>query len=319
MFVQAGVLFNIICVYIIFDCRVYKADSYSEKMSFSVDYVKQQKGLKLMHVNARSLLQHFDELVVTFLDGYFDVVVFSESWLHANCTDSLIHVPGYSHYRHDRQVSTRSGVTKRGGGIIIYVRDGIEVKTWPNLDISDGDLECISLTCKQGMRRNLNLTAVYRPPTGRVQSATDRLESIVENIRSTTSGDSFVVGDLNIDLLVDNLQSRKLKQFASSSSLEQVIKGPTRLTPKSETLIDHIYSNTPHVSLAGILDCNITDHFPVFVILKKSKATYQFKNIYARAYRDFDQQSFVNDIRGIDLAAVFSSDDPEEVWDRLYA
>lgn len=113
---------------------------------------------------------------------------------------------------------------------------------------------------------------------------------------------------------MNNLQTRKLKQFANSCGLGQVILGPTRSTPRSETLIDHVYSNAPYVNLTG----NITDHLPVFVVLKKSKTTHQYRNIYARSYKDFDHQSFADDIRGIDLTAVFNSDDQEEISDRLY-
>lgn len=164
MIIHTLVCCFIVCLYIIYGCLICTTDINIERMSFSLDHVREQNGFKLVHVNARSVIQHFDELVVTFLDGVFDVVVFSESWLHANCTDNLIDVTGYCHYRIDRQVCSRAGVTKRGGDIIIYVKDGTEVTTWPNLDISDGDLECISLTCKQGMRRKVNLTGVYRPP-----------------------------------------------------------------------------------------------------------------------------------------------------------
>lgn len=181
-------------------------------MAYSLETVREQKGLKIVHVNARSVIQHFEELHNTFLDGTFEVVIFTESWLHKNCADSPISVRGYSLYRLDRQVTTPSGNVKKGGGIVIYVRDGINVTSWPMLDISDGDIEAISLTCKMGT----NITAVYRPPTGKVQTAVDKLESIVEDIRATKSGDTIVIGDLNVYLLVDNVFTRKLKQFANS-------------------------------------------------------------------------------------------------------
>lgn len=131
------------------------------KMSTCINQVKEQKGFKLVHLNSRSIIQHFDELNVTFLDGSLDVVIFTESWLHANCTDSLIAVPGFCLYRLDRRVKSRSGTVKRGGGIVVYVKDGINVTTWQDIDVSDENLECISLTCKQGMRRNVNITCVY--------------------------------------------------------------------------------------------------------------------------------------------------------------
>lgn len=70
-------------------------------MAYHAEQVKCMKGLKIVHINARSLLQHFDEFSHVFLDCRFDIVVFTETWLHSNCTDSLLHVNGYKLYRLD--------------------------------------------------------------------------------------------------------------------------------------------------------------------------------------------------------------------------
>lgn len=148
-------------------------------MSESLESLKSQKGFKIIHVNSRSVIQHFDELYTTFLDGSLDIVVFTESWLHSNCANSLINVPGYMLHRLDRQTKTINGTTKRGGGILVYVKEGISVTGRTTLDISNSEVEIMSLTCKQGMHRNVNLTVVYRPPMGNVQSAIDSIESVV--------------------------------------------------------------------------------------------------------------------------------------------
>lgn len=191
-------------------------------MPYTIKSVNAQKGIKIIHLNSRSVLQHFEELHSVFLDGSIEIAILTESWLHSNCADTLIGVHGYTLHRLDRQVTTPSGATKKGGGIVVYVKDGISVTPWPSLNVSDQDIESISLTCKAGMHRNINITAVYRPPTGRVQTAVDRLESIIEAIKSTTFGNTLVVGDLNIDLLTDNIYTRKLRQFTNSCRLRQI-------------------------------------------------------------------------------------------------
>lgn len=141
--------------------------------------MKELNGLKIVHVNSRSVVHHFDELHVAFLDGSLDVVIFTESWLHANCADSLIHAKGYTLYRQDRQTKTKGGVTKRGGGIAAYIKEGISVVPRPDLDESNKDIESVSLSCKQGMHRKVNITIIYRPPTGKLQSAIDKLKILL--------------------------------------------------------------------------------------------------------------------------------------------
>lgn len=88
-------------------------------MSYSVEHIKLLKGLKIVHVNVRSVLKHFDEIESTFLDGGFDVVLLTESWFHANVGDNLVSAKGYNLTRLDWQSKMASGVTKSGGGIII--------------------------------------------------------------------------------------------------------------------------------------------------------------------------------------------------------
>lgn len=87
--------------------------STSSAKLYDVDFVKQSKGIKIVHLNIRSLLANFDEIKVNLLDGCFDIVALSETWLHCLCLDSLLQANGYTLYRHDRQTKSLNGKTKR--------------------------------------------------------------------------------------------------------------------------------------------------------------------------------------------------------------
>lgn len=105
-------------------------------MSVNLKDVKTMKGLKILHVNIRSLLAHWEEVESTLLEGALDIVIFTETWLHANCDDNLFYVHGYKLFRLDRKTVTDSGLTKRGGGICIFVKNNFDILQWPNLEIS---------------------------------------------------------------------------------------------------------------------------------------------------------------------------------------
>lgn len=111
----------------------------------------------------------------------------------------------------------------------------------------------------------------------------------------------------------------KLHQLSSSCRLEQIITEATRITRKTRTLLDHVYTDSRQVFQAGVIICNISDHMPVFLVLKKTRYKQQYKVIYGRSFRDFEESSFRGDIGEIDLDMVYSDDDPEGVWDRLYS
>lgn len=293
--------------------RLYKMATYT------IDSLNEYKGIKVVHANIRSLLHNFDDIAVNLLNGLLDIVVLTESWLHENCADSLISVAGYKHYRLDRQTLSSNGSRKKGGGIIIYVKHGYSVATHSQLDSSDKDLEIMSISCKLGFNKRINVSAVYRPPTGNVQSAMDKIEVVVRSIRGTTSGYTVVTGDLNVDLLTPSTYATKVRQFACSCNLVQLINDPTRFSPKSQSLIDHVYTNARHLSKSGVIDYHVSDHLPVFMVIKKAKSKSNFREVIGRTYKDFDETAFRADISDLDPNQIFCDYDPETVWDPLYS
>jgi hypothetical protein len=53
----------------------------------------------------------------------------------------------------------------------------------------------------------------------------------------------LIVGDTNINLLLKNANSEKLKNLFSSFGMSHCNFDPTRITPLSKTLIDQVFSN----------------------------------------------------------------------------
>ena len=53
-----------------------------------------QHGLKIAHLNVRSLSQHWDEFQILRQDNPFDVMCLTETWLKPSMTDSELHLDG---------------------------------------------------------------------------------------------------------------------------------------------------------------------------------------------------------------------------------
>ena len=60
--------------------------------------------------------------------------------------------------------------------------------------------------------------------------------------KATSSADVLILGDFNIDMLKPH---SCWKSTLALSGLAQLITSPTRTTPTSTSLIDHIYTNNP--------------------------------------------------------------------------
>ena len=72
-------------------------------------------GLKIAHLNIRSLPKHIDEFKILMADNPFDVTCLSETWLNSTWSDNELHFDGYNIIRRDRDDSQR-----RGGTAIYY-------------------------------------------------------------------------------------------------------------------------------------------------------------------------------------------------------
>ena len=79
----------------------------------------------------------------------------------------------------------------------------------------------------------------------------------------------------------------------NSNSFHNLIDWHTRITPVSQTTIDHVYSNVfKYKSVPGIVKCALTDHYPIFVILKHSKRNVDQTNHYNRSLKEFNSDNF---------------------------
>ncbi len=78
----------------------------------------------------------------------------------------------------------------------------------------------------------------------------------------------YLVGDFNINILKD--EEKYIDDFINlmySYSLYPQILRPTRITNKSETLIDNIFTNdTKNTNVSGIIMLDTSDHLPNFTL-----------------------------------------------------
>lgn len=181
--------------------------------------VRSLKGLKFVHLNARSLLAHWEEISAEFLTRDFEVVVVTETWLHSLVSDSLISKEGYHLIRLDRHTLNQHGYAKQGGGICVYVRDDFNVDRSNCFVSSNADYELLHLKLTKGFHKRINLIGVYRPPSGSYKSCVDELDRICTEIPTRNDGNLMILGDFNIDLNEPNHPASKyLLEFAENNN-----------------------------------------------------------------------------------------------------
>ena len=110
-------------------------------------------------------------------------------------------------------------------------------------------------------RKTIIVGVVYRPNTQPPANIDIFMHRIIEiqSIIKEEEKIAYLMGDFNIDLLKVNLHA-KTNEFVNdviSQGFLPEITRPTRITPHSATLIDHIYSNdnmpTSQNDISGII------------------------------------------------------------------
>ena len=89
---------------------------------------------------------------------------------------------------------------KKGGGILIYLKNDIKFKIIEDLSVSDGDNECVTVEIENKNSKNLLVTCCYRPPSGANKGLNSYLENIFKKA-NTKNKLCFAVSDFNLNYL----------------------------------------------------------------------------------------------------------------------
>jgi hypothetical protein len=108
-------------------------------------------------------------------------------------------------------------------------------------------------------------------------------------------------------------QTGKLKDLATRYQLEQLIKGHTRITDNTATLLDLAFTNKPeNIVRAEIEHVGIRDHSLIYIQRKISISRKQPKIINTRKYKNYKVDAFKYDLSRV-LETPSNSEDPKSV------
>ena len=147
--------------------------------------------------------------------------------MRPHVSDDMLKIPGYKFpaFRRDR-------VGKMGGGVVVFVKDHINCKHRPDLQI--GNLECIWLEIKIKNKKYLYGTFNI-PPNSNLQTW-DELDQSIDLALNNTH-DIIITGDFNINQLSDNHRN-KISSLLTQYIFRQLITEPTYITEHSSSLLD---------------------------------------------------------------------------------
>ena len=164
-------------------------------------------------------------------------------------------------------------LNRTGGGVSLYIKNEIEYSIRKDLLLQNSSLESLFIEIDKKhfkKKKDIVVGVFYRPPDTNIRVFNNYLLECLDAIKGEKKT-AYLLGDFNVNILnSDNhLPTREFVDSLFSHSFIPKITKPTRVTNRSATLIDNIFSNVPPDSecdLSGILYTDISDHFPVFYI-----------------------------------------------------
>ena len=270
------------------DCKYYTIDTFAKQKFNS------KKHFSIFHLNIHSIDLHITELQVIiskFVKLKFDFICITESKIQTDIAPkSDISIEGY-------QPPESMPTDASEGGVLIYVKDGINYKPRKDLNMHKSkELEFFFIEVINEKAKNEIIVTIYRHPC---MNPTEFIDDYMKPLNDKLSKENkhvFLAGDYNFDLLsTSHTETFELFDTMMSSFLLPVITLPTKINKEKSTVIDNIFTNQINPEMkSGNLQLAISDHLPSFLIVPKDNQNHPPKkhNLYTRKTKNFDKTNF---------------------------
>ena len=271
-----------------------------------------KKGLRIGNLNVCHLLPKIDEIRLLLNEHRsVNILGLCETFLNDHIDNNELSIDSFIFERRDRDDG------RSGGGILMYISNQLSYKR--RRDLEEGSIESIWIELFVPGSKSILLCSAYRPPS----SPTSWVDGLANEVRKASLCDDtevILAGDFNLDYVTRPPQFwiNAIEEFHMS----QIITTPTRVTVKSATLLDHVYTNKPeNICEINVPTIALSDHYPVCFTYRCHKSIKKCKHIEIQ-YRDFkhvDENVFMSDMLESNFDALEQIYDPDEVVTAFYS
>jgi hypothetical protein len=186
------------------------------------------RELKVFYMNVHSIVAEHPTLLSHLSSYNPDIIAFAETWLTENF--ALIW-PGYKAIRRDRIDINENGRVRSGGGLLILVKQSLELTCTTKFEYNDNilslDFEYKSKCekCNRETKKNFDFHLVYRRPgpykdlgSGEFSAQNDVFIDKIKLAARQASTASVFVGDFNFKIEHEHpSQAEIVEQFKAQS------------------------------------------------------------------------------------------------------
>lgn len=247
-------------------------------------------------------------------DCFFNFIIISETWANDNSA-ALINLENHNFIYKNR-------TEKKGGGVGIFVKHGIEYTVINNKVFEDNaiDILCIQIKSKHVLKATCltNIIAIYRPPNVNFDYFIERFIAVLDFLNPNQ--ETYIVGDVNVNLLDLNSQTYSFKNLLYSHYFVPLITSPTRITATTSSLLDNIFTNNLEHLNQGIIVSDFSDHYPIFSIASNiTKITISNKPTLKRLLTKKSINSINIALSEVDWSPILSEKNVDSALEKFYS
>ena len=172
----------------------------------------------------------------------------------------------------------------------LYFKKNLKATVLEQLSqISESNFHKLWIKIQSKKNKSIVICVTYRPPDCALNCFEDYFKpNYIQALTISISQPIFILGDVNCDMLHEGPNKKALFELATELNLKQIIEEPTRITDATQSLIDVILA----LQESGVLNCTISDHLPVYIILKLKAPKIPLSYITTRSYKCYNPSNF---------------------------
>ena len=189
--------------------------------------------MSILYANARSIILKRNHLLIHAREEKPDVIMITESWLNVRDKHLTAEaaISGYNMFEKCRS-------EKAGGGVLLYVKHGINVIKLSKTDVEEYDSLYVEI---KNNKKKYILGVVYRPPKQTEENDMrlyNEIKSVIKDKNAVICGD-FNNPSVNWSTLTGDREGRRLIGLAEDAFLWQSVQKPTR----GNNILDLVFKN----------------------------------------------------------------------------
>ncbi|CAF1009815.1 unnamed protein product [Brachionus calyciflorus] len=238
----------------------------------------------------------------------FDILLLSETKLDDSIPNSF--------YKNDHYIKIRLDRTRHGGGLLIFIKNNINVTK--SILLEKMELIYFQIQLKN---QKLNFVYSYRAPNLKEQYFFEKLDDFIHSLN--LNDPLFIIGDLNMEFNTNYVNSN-IRDFTNNNNLVNYVQKPTRIANKffkkpsisksTSTLIDLLLHNSNLIDDSDVIDCPFSDHHIVVAKLSIKKPSNTFQKIKCRNLSAANMAKVIETIDNTEFKLLKESDTINDKW-----